>query len=73
MTTRSSDSHIIDLWVPRQASPHTRGCYRRDAARLFTHVRKPLSHITLGEPQRFTDSLGASGPAPGSRSTRWPR
>jgi hypothetical protein len=25
------DSDIIELWLQRQGSPHTRGCYRRDA------------------------------------------
>jgi len=34
----SRDSHIIELWLQRQASPHTRGCYRRDTARLLAHI-----------------------------------
>ena len=29
----SRDSQIIELWLERQASPHTRGCYQRDVRR----------------------------------------
>jgi hypothetical protein len=39
----SRDSHIIELWLQRQGSPHTRGCYRRDAGRLLAHIPTPLS------------------------------
>jgi integrase/recombinase XerD len=63
----SRDSHIIEIWLARQASPHTRGCYRRDAARLFDHVPKPLNRLTLGDLQGFAQSLIESGLAPVSR------
>ena len=68
----SRDSHIIELWLQRQASPHTRGCYRRDAARLLAHVPKPLSRLALGDLQGFAQSLVEDGLAPtrGSHSGR---
>src|SRR3984957_14598602 len=58
----SRDSRIIELWLERQASPHTRGCYRRDAARLLAHAPKPLSRLTFGDLQGFAQSLTASRP-----------
>jgi integrase/recombinase XerD len=62
--TSSRDSHIIELWLERQASPHTRGCYRRDAVRLLAHVSKPLTRLTLGDLQGFAQSLIEDGLAP---------
>ena len=66
--TSSRDSHIIELWLARQGSPHTRGCYRRDAARLLAHVSKPLNRLTLGDLQSFAQSLVEDGLAPISRA-----
>jgi hypothetical protein len=62
------DSHIIELWLQRLASPHTRGCYRLDAARLLAQVSKPLSRLTLGDLQGFAQSLVEAGLAPISRA-----
>jgi integrase/recombinase XerD len=64
----SRDSHIIELWLQRQASPHTRGCYRHDAARLLAQVSKPLNRLTLGDLQGFAQSLVHAGLAPISRA-----
>src|ERR1035437_4299217 len=64
----SRDSQIIELWLQRQASPHTRGCYRRDGDRLLAHVSKPLSRLTLGDLQSFAQSLTEAGLAPISRA-----
>src|SRR4029450_627729 len=61
------DSRIINLWLERQPSPHTRGCYQRDSAKLLEHTGKPLSRITLGDLQSFAESLIGSGLAPISR------
>lgn len=60
----SPDSEIINLWLARQASPHTRSCYRRDAERLFSKLRKPLQNIGLADLQGFADSLAKDGLAP---------
>jgi len=62
------DSKIIALWLQNQASPHTRGCYRRDSDRLLNHVRKPLNRISLGDLQSFAQSLVNEGLAPISRA-----
>jgi integrase/recombinase XerD len=64
----SRDAHIIELWLQRQASPHTRGCCRRDAAKLLAHVAKPLNRLTLGYLQSFAQSLIEAGLAPISRA-----
>ena len=63
----SRDSQIIDLWLESQASPHTRGCYHRDAGRLLAHIAKPLCCISLSDLQSFAQSLIEAGLAPISR------
>jgi integrase/recombinase XerD len=68
MSTRYGDSEIINQWLQAQASPLTQGCYRRDANRLLTHVRKPLNRIGLGDLQSFAQSLVEEGLAPISRA-----
>jgi hypothetical protein len=57
----SRDAEIIDLWIEKQRSPHTRGCYRLDSERLLNHTKKPLSGITLAHLQSFAQSLIDSG------------
>ena len=64
----SRDSHIIELWLQRQPSPHTRGCYRRDVTKLLAHVSKSLNRLTLGDLQGFAQSLIETGLAPISRA-----
>src|SRR6185369_8482565 len=63
----SCDSTTLQLWLNSQTSPHTRSCYRRDAARLLAFAGKPLNDIGLGDLQEFDESLIAEGLAPVSR------
>src|SRR5262245_10567605 len=60
----SPDRKIIELWLARQASPHTRACYRRDADCVIEELRKPLKQIGLADLQRFANTLADSGLAP---------
>src|SRR5579864_4323296 len=64
----SRDSKIVDLWLEKQPSPHTRGCYQRDSERLLNHAKKPLARITLADLQSFAQSLCSAGLAPISRA-----
>ena len=64
----SRDSKIVDLWLEKHPSPHTRGCYQRDSERLLNHAKKPLARITLGDLQSFAQSLTSAGLAPISRA-----
>jgi integrase/recombinase XerD len=63
----SPDSEIIELWLEKQRSLHTQGCYRHDSARLTEHAKKPLAGITLADLQSFAQSLEV-GLAPISRA-----
>ena len=63
----SPDAEIIRLWVEKQPSSHTRGCYRHDSERLLDHAKKPLSRITLADLQSFAQELTSAGLAPISR------
>jgi integrase/recombinase XerD len=64
----SRDSKIVNQWLERWPSPHTRSCYRRDTNRLFANVRKPMDRIGLGDLQSFAQSLIEFGLAPISRA-----
>src|SRR5712691_10603131 len=63
----SRDAQIIEIWLEKQPSSHTRWCYRHDSEQLLNHAKKPLSRITLAELQNFAQALTASGLAPISR------
>src|SRR5262245_21475148 len=46
----SKDNRIISLWLQRQPSPHTRGCYQRDSKlleSLGTRVLAGVAHFIL--------------------------
>jgi site-specific recombinase XerD len=61
------DSRIIEIWLQKQPSRHTR-CYRYDSEQLLNHAKNPLSRITLADLQSFAQSLANSGLAPISRA-----
>jgi integrase/recombinase XerD len=65
--TFTRDAQIIQLWLGKQPSLHTRGCYHRDCRRLLDHVKKSLARITLADLQSFAQALIESGLAPISR------
>jgi integrase/recombinase XerD len=65
--THSRDAEIIEIWVDKYPSPHTRSCYRRDSKRLLDFAKKPLARITLADLQAFSQFLAGSGLAPISR------
>ena len=68
VTLSSRDSKIVDLWLEKHPSPHTRGCYQLDSERLLNHAKKPLARITLADLQGFAQSLTSVGLAPISRA-----
>ena len=64
----SPDTEIIELWLAKQSSPHTRSCYRRDANRIVSCFNKPLKDIGLADLQSFAEHLVETGLAPISRA-----
>ena len=52
-----SDRHMIELWLGKHASRHTRRNYARHVARFLAFVRKPLAEVRLGDLQAFAVSL----------------
>src|SRR6266852_7796157 len=66
----SRDAKIVELWLEKYPSPHTRYCYSLDSERLLNHAKKPLARITLADLQSFAQALTSSGLAPisGARS-----
>ena len=64
----SRDAQIVELWLEKHPSPHTRYCYRIDSERLLNHTKKPISRITLADLQNFAQHLGSLGLAPISRA-----
>src|SRR5713226_5263503 len=64
----SRDGQIIELWLEKYPSRHTRYCYHLDSERLLNHAKKPLVRITLADLQSFAQALTSSGLAPISRA-----
>ena len=52
-----ADERVIHTWVRNQRSEHTRGVYRRDAAKLLSFAGKPLRAITLDDLLDFSAYL----------------
>jgi len=50
------DRRLIEMWLHGK-SIHTQRAYQRAADRFLEVVAKPLSNVTLGDFQRFTDTL----------------
>ena len=63
VTQADSDHHLIELWLGRHASRHTRRNYARQADRFLAFVRKPLAEVRLGDVQTFAASLDHLAPA----------
>ncbi|MER2266677.1 tyrosine-type recombinase/integrase [Methylobacterium oxalidis] len=51
------DAAFVALWLGRQASPHTRRNYARQAEAFRRHVGKPLAAVTLAGVLGYVDSL----------------
>ncbi|WP_336491143.1 tyrosine-type recombinase/integrase [Methylobacterium nigriterrae] len=51
------DAAFVELWLSRQASPHTRRNYARQAAAFRRHVGKPLAAVTLADVLGYVKSL----------------
>ena len=58
-----SDRHLIELWLGKHASRHTRQNYARHARRFLVFVAKPLAEVRLGDLQAFSASLEHQAPA----------
>jgi len=58
-----TDEQLIQLWVQRHESPHTRRTYRRTAAVFLHFVGKPLAQVTVGDIQAWAETLRAQAPA----------
>ena len=58
-----SDRHLIELWLGKHASRHTRQNYARHARRFLAFVAKPLAEVRLGDLQAFSASLEHQAPA----------
>src|ERR671928_1444708 len=58
-----SDRHLIELWLGKHASRHTRQNYARHARRFLAFVGKPLAEVRLGDLQAFSASLAHQAPA----------
>lgn len=65
VTQAETDEKLLALWLHGRALS-TASAYERDARRFLAAVAKPLSAITLGDLQTYSDSL--SGLSPASRA-----
>src|SRR5262249_48870748 len=61
-----TDDRLIELWLHGRPAT-TQAAYRRDVARFFAHVGKPLRQTTPGDVQGFLDTLAGLAPATKAR------
>ena len=61
-----ADSHLIGLWLHGR-SRHTQRAYRSSVSRFRGFAEKPIRSVTLGDLQRFADSLAELTPSSRSR------
>ena len=54
----SADQDVVSLWLGSKTSRHTRRAYGRDAAGFLAFVHRPLAAVTLGDLQKWAESLG---------------
>lgn len=57
LTTLNHDAQVMEDWLARQDSPHTRSAYRHDAESLLRSIGKPLQQITLPDLEHYGRSL----------------
>jgi integrase/recombinase XerD len=62
----SSDNHLIELWLHGR-SAGTQLAYRADIRAFLDFAGKPLAAVTIGDVQRFGDSLAQLAPASQAR------
>lgn len=65
-TQAETDLQLVELWIGRHNSPHTRRNYRRQAERFLGHVGRPLVEARIGDVQAYIASL--AGLASASRA-----
>jgi len=58
-----SDEHLVEMWIAKHTSPHTRRNYRMQAGRFRRFIAKPLRLVRIGDVQAFAASLEAMAPA----------
>lgn len=58
-----TDQGLIDIWLGRHGSRHTRRNYAGQVRRFLAYVRKPLALVRIGDVQTFAASLSELAPA----------
>ena len=58
-----TDAQLIQLWLQRHASRHTRRNYQHTAAVFLEFVSKPLAQVTVGDLQAWAETLREQAPA----------
>jgi len=61
-----NDKQVVSLWLHGR-SPHTQKAYTADIVRFFKYTNKQLRQTTLGDLQRFADSLSQENLKPTSQ------
>jgi integrase/recombinase XerD len=69
VTQANTDGQMVDLWVRRHESPHTRRNYRRQAERFLGYARRPLASVTVGDLQDYLATLQDQAPATRANAT----
>jgi len=57
------DDHLVEMWIAKHASPHTRRNYRMQVGRFRAFVARPIRYVRIGDVQAFAASLQELAPA----------
>ena len=57
------DDHLVEMWIAKHTSPHTRRNYTMQARRFRASVAKPLRLVRISDVQMFMAGLGEMAPA----------
>ncbi|MGF3026923.1 tyrosine-type recombinase/integrase [Methylobacterium aquaticum] len=63
MPQADTDQGLVEIWVKRHRSDHTRRNYQAQADRFLAFVGKPLRQVRIGDVQAFAASLEEMAPA----------
>jgi site-specific recombinase XerD len=64
-----SDAQLVALWIGRQASPHTRRNYGRQADRFLAVVARPPALVRMADLQAYVATLEGLAPATRANAT----
>src|SRR4051794_21885781 len=58
-----NDQQLVEMWIARSSSPHTKRNYRLQANRFLAAAAKPLQSVSLKDVQAYMESTASLAPS----------